>query len=64
MPGIKLVTSWFLGGFVVTEPQWELPVCFCKMVFLFVAVLVAYGSSWARGQIGLCHSHAGVEPHL
>ena len=25
-PGIKLVSSWMLVGFVTAEPQWELPV--------------------------------------
>ena len=24
-PGIKPESSWILGGFVITEPQWELP---------------------------------------
>ena len=42
-----------------------------KLLFLFRAAPVAYGSSWARGQIGaavagLCHSHdnAGSKLHL
>ena len=44
--------------------------CFC-FCFVFIATVVAYGSSWARGQgravaAGLHHSHGNSrsEPHL
>ena len=40
-------------------------------LFFLAAALTAYGSSWARGQIGAVaaslhhsHSHTGSEPHL
>ena len=43
---------------------------FCFLIFNFMATPAAYGSSWARGQIGAaaaglhhCHGNTGSRPH-
>ena len=71
-PGIEPISSWILVGFIIAEPQWELP--FSSFFFsfcLFRATPLAYGGSQARGRIGavaasLCqrHSNAGSKSYL
>ena len=61
----------FHGVYVIAIEADFILFYFYFIFFLFMAVPVANGSSWARGQTGaaaadLCHSHANTrsEPHL
>ena len=66
-------SSWVLVGFLTAEPLWELPFSSFLPFFFFLsrATSLAYGSSQARGWIGVApaglghsHSNMGSEPHL